>query len=131
MSALQPLFLMLEDDTDERYLTTSTLLELWIEVEVNFVQNSEQLFRFLSGVKRSVIILIDYDIHPENGVEILKKIKSHSLYKNIPVTILANSDDAKYVEECYANGANFYIKKPANLQETKLRSEHFSSIGWR
>ncbi len=73
------------------------------------------------GCKKVCHYLIDYDIHPENGVEILKKIKSHSLYKNIPVTILANSDDAKYVEECYANGANFYIKKPANLQETKIK----------
>ncbi len=83
MSALQPLFLMLEDDTDDRYLTTSTLLELWIEVEVNFVQNSEQLFRFLSGVKRFVIILIDYDIHPENGVEI-----NANMLKNVMQTAL-------------------------------------------
>ncbi len=64
-----------------------------------FCSKQRQLFRFLSGVKRFVIILIDYDIHPENGVEI----------------------NAKYVEECYANGANFYIKKPANLQETKIK----------
>lgn len=121
MPTTQPYVLMLEDDTDDRFLTTSTLLELGINVNINFVQNSEQLFLLLPSAEKPVLILIDYDINPENGVVILKKIKADSLYKSIPVVILGNSSHAKYVSECYANGANSYIKKPTNLEETKTK----------
>jgi CheY-like chemotaxis protein len=47
----------------------------------------------------------------------LRRIKKTN--QNIPVVILSDSDLPQYRNECYANGANTFIKKPGTLAETK------------
>ena len=86
---------------------------------MQFLHNSQELFTLLSATPRPTVILIDYDISPGGGVEILKSLKTHSEYKKIPVVILGDSSRPQYVTECYAHGANSYIQKPTNLEETR------------
>jgi CheY-like chemotaxis protein len=111
--------LMLEDDSDDRYLVREVLADLGIDVPVRFFTESHELFEFLSRAEKPSLILVDYNAVPDNGIEVLKKLKNEEAYREIPVAILSDSDLPKYRSECYALGASTFIKKPDTLEATK------------
>ncbi len=62
------------------------------------------------------IILLDLNMPGTDGREVLRVLKNDSQRKKIPVVILTTSDADSDVENCYAEGANSYIKKPVDMQ---------------
>lgn len=117
--------LMLEEDTDDRYLTQDTLREAGIEQPIRFFNNGDELFAFLDTAGPPSLILIDYNSGRETGIEVLKKLKAHPGHRHHPVVILSDSIHPRYVRECYAHGASSFIKKPDNMEETRTRIETF------
>lgn len=117
--------LMLEGDGDDRYITQQTLFELNIDVTIKFLFNSIEFFNFLSLSDKPVLILVDYNSSPDNGIEVLKKLKSDPLYCDVPVIILSDSDHPKYKNECYKLGASSFIKKPDTLEATNKKIASF------
>ena len=117
--------LMLESDGDDRYLTDQTLSELGVDVPVKFLSNSKAFFDFLSQSEKPSLILIDYNSVPDNGLEVLKQLKSHPDFNDIPVVILSESDDRRYKNECYECGASSFIKKPDKMEATKEKIASF------
>jgi DNA-binding NarL/FixJ family response regulator len=69
--------------------------------------------------------LIDYNSTPENGLEVLKKLKSNSTYSDVPVVILSDSDHPKYKNDCYKFGASSFIKKPDTAEATNKKIASF------
>ena len=119
MSVEQKLVYMLEDDSDDRYITTSTIEELGIPIDIKFFSKSNQFLEFLSTAKKSSLILVDYNSNPDNGLAVLKKIKEMDVHKGTPLIILSDSSVSKYKYECYALGASSFIQKPSKLKKTK------------
>ena len=117
--------LMLEGDGDDRYITEQTLSELNLNIPIKFLSNSTEFFDFLSLSNKPVLILIDYNSTPDNGIEVLKKLKSNTTYNDIPVVILSDSDHPKYKNECYKNGASSFIKKPDTSDATNKKIASF------
>ena len=117
--------LMLEGDGDDQYLTEQILSELDINISVKFLSNSTELFNFLSPFNKPVLILIDYNSIPDNGIAVLKKLKSNTTYNDIPVVILSDSDHPNYKNECYQNGAISFIKKPDTVDATNKKIASF------
>jgi CheY-like chemotaxis protein len=117
--------LMLEGDGDDQYLTEQTLSELDIDVTVKFLSSSTELFNFLSSSNKPVLILIDYNSIPDNGIAVLKRLKSNSTYNDIPIVILSDSDHPDYKNECYQNGASSFIKKPDTAGATNKKIASF------
>ena len=110
---------IVEDDSDDRYLTEETLSELAITVPVKFLSSSDELFQSLVSGEPPLLILIDYNLTPDNGLDVLKKIKGSETFSRIPVVILSDSNHPKYREACYKHGAASFIKKPATLEGTQ------------
>ena len=117
--------LMLEGDGDDRYITQQTVFELGIATPIKFSPNSDDFFHSLQLSEKPSLILIDYNSTPENGLEVLKKLKSGSIYSDIPVVILSDSDLAKYKNECYKFGASSFIKKPDTVEATNKKIASF------
>ena len=111
---------MLEDDNDDRYLTNETLSELGIDIPIKFFSDSNTLFDYLSFSKPS-LLLIDYNATPDNGLEVLKKIKANPALSELPVVILSDNNLPHYKNECYAAGASSFIKKPDTLEATRQK----------
>ena len=109
---------IVEDDSDDRYLTEETLSDLGINVPLRFLSSSDELFNSLSAPEVPSLILVDYNIGPDNGLKVLKKLKEHSLYCKIPVVILSDNHLPRYKDECYQYGASSFIKKPDTMEET-------------
>ena len=110
---------MLEDDSDDRYITTSTIEESGLPIDVKFFSKSYQFLEFLSTAKKSSLILVDYNSNPDNGLAVLKKIKEMDVHKGTPLIILSDSSVSKDKDECYALGASSFIQKPSRLKKTK------------
>ena len=116
---------MLEDDSDDRYITGSAISDLELDVEVKFFSDSNQFLNFLSITNKPSLLLVDYNSVPENGLEVLKKIKSLQTMNSVPVVILSDSNAEKYRNECYAYGASSFIKKPQTVEGTANKIEIF------
>jgi len=112
--------LMLEDDQDDRYFTSTVLKELNITVSIKFLANTEDLFPTLEK-SLPILIIIDFNLHPETGLEVLKKIRQYSIYQHIPVVLLGDTTNPDFVAQCYRSGANTYATKPTTMEGTKSK----------
>jgi len=116
---------MLEDDSDDRYLTNEILTEIGFDITIRFFSNSDELLKALSLSVKPQLILVDFNSSPENGIQVLKKIKSTEHLREIPVVILSDSELPRYKKECYAAGANSFVTKPKTITETKQKISSF------
>ncbi len=58
---------MLEDDSDDRYITDSLIEELRLPIQIKYFVNSDSFLEFLSDAEKGFLILIDYNSKPENA----------------------------------------------------------------
>jgi CheY-like chemotaxis protein len=122
---MRKLILMLEDDSDDRYITESAIADLGLDIEINFFSDSNQFLKSVSTTDKPSLLLIDYNSVPENGLEVLKKIKSLQQINSVPIVILSDSVTEKYRNECYAHGASSFIRKPQTVEDTAKKIETF------
>ena len=122
---MRKLILMLEDDSDDRYITESAVADLGLDVEIEFFSNSNKFLNSLSAMDKPSLLLIDYNSVPENGLEVLKNIKSLPIMSSVPIVILSDTSTETYRNECYAHGASSFIKKPQTVTGTAKKIETF------
>lgn len=58
------------------------------------------------------LIIIDINLPQMNGLDLLKKIKSHKDYKHIPAIIVTNGTRNWEIHDAYSRHANAFIIKP-------------------
>lgn len=63
------------------------------------------------------IILLDLKLPRVDGLQVLKRIKTHPKAKMIPVVILTSSKEEKDLMESYNLGVNSYVQKPVDFHQ--------------
>ena len=63
------------------------------------------------------LILLDLALPKLHGLEVLKKIKSHAIAKNIPVVVLTSSDKKTDWIDAHSLGADSYLQKTGKLSQ--------------
>lgn len=66
------------------------------------------------NTRQPKLILVDLNLPPGGGVEVLETLKGDPRTRRFPVVILSASQDEVSVERCYRAGANSYLEKPIN-----------------
>ena len=64
-----------------------------------------------------ICILLDLRMPKMNGLEVLRRLKSHPQFSSIPVVVLTTSTEDRDVEEAYKLGCNSYIVKPVDFDK--------------
>ncbi|MBI3457964.1 MAG: response regulator [Candidatus Rokubacteria bacterium] len=63
------------------------------------------------------IILLDLRLPKVDGLEVLRQVKGHGLYRHIPVVVLTTSAEDRDVKSAYELGAASYIVKPVEFDK--------------
>jgi two-component system response regulator len=109
----QPYVLMIEDDADDLFLADYWLNKLEIKIPVQFISDSFQVFSWLAKQQQlPSLIVLDKRLPGIDGIELLKQLKAHSIYKAIPVIIISGTGWPEEISEFYMAGASSYILKP-------------------
>jgi two-component system response regulator len=115
--------LLVEDNSDD-----AELASLAFEKNCNIAKNKIHVARdgvealeYIFGAKDAdgfllshnpQLILLDLKLPRINGLEVLKRIKSHPEAKNIPVVVLIGSKDWMDWTNALSLGAEYYMDKP-------------------
>ena len=107
--------LLVDDDEIERMKFKKVCSDNSFICSIIEAENGSKALSLLQDVKNSFnIIILDLHMPTMNGLELLKKIKSSSIYKSIPIIIMSNSEDNNELKQCYELGVSGYFTKPAH-----------------
>ncbi len=77
----------------------------------DFVSKTELLFQKLERDTFD-LILLDVYMPGTDGVELLKQLKAHPVYKSIPVIMLTGDMDDQLLSKCFDYGSTDFVYKP-------------------
>jgi CheY-like chemotaxis protein len=86
---------------------------------IQVARNAEEVMvlmgRWEAGDLVPTVILLDLHLPIVDGLEILRRLKSHQRFRAIPVIMLTSSGDDRDIREAYRLGVNSYIQKPVDF----------------
>lgn len=117
--------LLVEDNMDDAELTIHTLRKKNLANQLIHLSDGEQALDFLFGTGefsgrdiqiKPRLILLDLKMPKIDGMQVLEKVKSNAVTKEVPVVVLTSSKEDPDLKKCYELGANSYIVKPVDFQ---------------
>jgi two-component system, response regulator len=118
--------LLVEDSPQDVELTTRAFEKAKITNPLHVVRDGVEAldFLFATGTYRHranaalpEIILLDLNLPKKSGLEVLRRIKSDQLTKDIAVIVLTVSTRDRDMVECRRLGVETYIVKPVGFQK--------------
>jgi len=117
--------LVAEDDDGHAELIKEGLIESGVRNRIVRFSNGQEVWNFLSSAgggpvretDKNYLLLLDINMPIMDGIEVLRRMKSDSELKDIPVIMLTTTDDPREVEVCYKIGCNIYISKPVDFMK--------------
>jgi two-component system response regulator len=116
--------LLIEDNPNDAEMTIRALQRNHISNKVIHLKDGAQGIDFIFGTgeyegrdltQKPKVILLDLKMPKVDGIEVLRKLKSDSRTKTIPVVVMTSSREDPDVRACYELGVNSYIVKPVNF----------------
>jgi len=118
--------LLVEDNPDDEALTVRALKKSKIINEVVVVHDGVQALDYLFGdgaylnrdlTQMPQVVLLDLKLPRLDGLGLLRRLRSDTRTKLLPVVILTSSDEESDIVRSYRLGVNSYIRKPVNFSE--------------
>lgn len=123
----QQVFLMVEDREDDILLIRRAFDKAGIRNPLHVVRSGEEAMNYLQGIgkfsKRAeyplpAILLLDLKMPGIDGFEVLRWIRSQPTLSTLRVLVLTSSTDIRDVNQAYALGANSFMVKPMDFENT-------------
>jgi len=120
---LEPI-LLVEDDPDHARLVQKAFSQhghlandiIWVKNGIEAINYIYQTDPFTPETASTPgLILLDIKMPMKDGFQVLEELKSHSIYKTIPVVVLTTTSNIDDVERALKLGANDYIVKPVKF----------------
>jgi two-component system response regulator len=124
--ASNKVILLVEDNRDDEALTLRALKKNRIANEVVVARDGEEAVDFLFGTRTHkdrdttilpVVMLLDLNLPQMSGLDVLRRIRGDERTKLLPVVVLTSSREDEDVINCYARGANAYVRKPVDFAQ--------------
>jgi CheY-like chemotaxis protein len=113
--------LLADDDTDDCIFFRRAIQELQLSTNLITVHDGEELMSMLTDESCVLpdVLYLDLNMPRKNGFECLTEIKKSEKLNRFPVVIFSTSFEQEVVNQLYINGAQFFIRKPAEFQQFK------------
>ena len=116
--------LIAEDDDGHFLLLERNLRRSGINNEIIRFVNGNEVLNFLNidgdGVCRrdgvAYLLILDLRLPEIDGLEVLKKLKSDTELKKMPIVTLTAASDTEDSNACYDLGSSIYVIKPAEYE---------------
>lgn len=116
----QPI-LLVEDNPVDLDLTQRAFARRRFGNPVQVARDGEEALawigRWEAGESLPAVILLDIKLPRVNGLEVLRRLKSHGRFRTIPVVMLTSSSENTDLRTAYELGANSYIVKPVDFDK--------------
>ena len=118
--------LLVEDNPSDIGLTKRAFEKNRIQNTLVVAEDGQEALDYLFGAGAyagrdtsvmPAVILMDLKLPRVDGLEALRRIRSHDLTKRLPVVILTSSREDQDVAMSYDLGANSYIRKPVDFHQ--------------
>lgn len=122
----EKVILLVEDNPDDEELTLRALKKNNIQNEVVIARDGAEAIDYLFGTGKYAgraisqvpsVTLLDLKLPKVDGLEVLKRIRTHAQTKFLPVVILTSSKEEQDLITGYSLGANSYIRKPVDFSQ--------------
>ncbi len=123
---VQPaIFLMAENDPDDRLLVKEAFQESRVVNNLHFVEDGVELLDYLRQQGKYAnpenfptpdLILLDPNMPRKDGREALEEIKADPLLRHLPVVVLTTSKTEEDILRSYDIGAASFITKPVTFE---------------
>ncbi|MEO5571008.1 MAG: response regulator [Bacteroidia bacterium] len=123
--------LLVDDDEDDRDFFVNAVNELNIPHQILTATDGQGLFEILENGDSFDLIFLDINIPKFNGRTCLKRIKTHEIYKAIPVIIYSGSSYGGDIDDTYQSGAHYYFIKPNTRINLLSGLKIIFSINWK
>jgi two-component system response regulator len=115
--------LLVEDNHDDAVLAMRVLRQDNPGLNVLLMRDGAEVLNYFfdpagaGNVKRlPKVIFLDIKLPKLTGPEVLKKLKTETITRHVPVVVMTSSNQQRDVTECYELGANSYLVKPIDFQ---------------
>lgn len=117
----QKLILLVEDNPDDEVLTLRALRKNNIANEVFVAHDGVEALDFLfhgahAPYPLPTLVLLDLKLPKVDGLEVLRRMRSHDSTRHLPVVVLTSSREEGDIAHSYQLGASSYIVKPVDFQ---------------
>ena len=115
--------LLVEDNPGDVRLTRETLQDFEVLNHLSVVGDGVEAMAYLRRegkyvhASRPDLILLDLNLPRKDGREVLTEIRVDEQLKRIPVVMMISSRAVQDFLNTYKHHANFYIKKPIDLDQ--------------
>ena len=121
MTLLNRPILVVEDNPVDLDLTQRAFAKHRIANPIQVARDGEEALDFIprweAGEPLPSVILLDLKLPKVNGLDVLRRLKSHRQVSIVPVIILTTSAEDRDIQEAYRLGANSYIVKPVDFEK--------------
>ena len=112
--------LLVEDNPDDVLFTLRAFERNKISNEVVVASDGAQALEYLlpaddSAALTPALILLDVNLPKVDGLEVLRRIRSHARTAGLPVVVLTTSNEERDIVESYRLGANSFVRKPVTF----------------
>lgn len=120
MSEVELSLIFVDDDLDDQYLLMQAIKSIKQRVQLSFFDSGvaflDQLEILMEGAQ-PVLVLLDLNLPPMGGLEILRELRSKAATRGLPVVIYSTSSSYQDIQEAYERGANTFMVKPSRHSE--------------
>lgn len=122
MADLRPI-LLVEDNPRDLELTLAALAKCQLANDIVVARDGAEALDYLyqrgEHAERlpgdPAVVLLDLKLPKVDGLEVLEKVKSDSLRRQIPVVMLTSSREERDLVKSYELGVNAFVVKPVDF----------------
>jgi CheY-like chemotaxis protein len=126
--------LVVENDVNDRELLLHQLRKAGLANHTKFISEGHEALGFLTGseekaiAKNLIAIFLDLKLNGMDGIELLRRLRQHAAYAEIPGIVMTSSNDPHDWEECQRLKVSHFVAKPVSLSAfTKAIADAFHS----